>query len=114
LSELEALGTGDIEGVGEGDEAGAVGVGTGGSVQQIGLVGFFAWTSRCGVAFFVSRFCCGLTGRVLSGWVVVITSFFGGRPIAASAVALTAGGGTVPAAAGPSSRIGTSPFTTTR
>lgn len=55
-----------------------------------------------------------MTGAGSAGLLVRAT--LGDRsdgPIAASAVA-GATGGTVAAAAGPSSRIGTSPFTTTR
>jgi hypothetical protein len=121
LPDPDALTDGDAvaEGVGEGDEAGAVGVGTGGFTQQIGFAGFLV---RIGLAF---RGGLGTTtaGVGSTGVVLIITGAGfpgvrstgirgarGDRPIPVSAVA----GGSVPAAAGPSSRNGTSPFTTTR
>jgi hypothetical protein len=122
LSEVAALGEGDVVagGVGEGDEVGAVGVGTGGSTQQIGFVGFFV---RIGLAF------SGALGTATTGsrsagvalitgagrrFATAVLGVCGERPICASAVLVAAAGGSVPAAAAPSSRIGTSPFTTTR
>jgi hypothetical protein len=124
LPELDALvdGVGDADGVGDGDVVGAVGVGAGGFTQQIGFVGFVV---RIGLAFCDGRgagSCAfrvyrpvGTVGTVGSGGragsITGLPGVRGERPIPDSAVVA---GGTVPAAAGPASRIGTSPFTATR
>jgi hypothetical protein len=121
LPELDALvdGAGDADGVGDGDVVGAVGVGAGGFTQQIGFVGFAV---RIGLAFRGGRGAGSCAFRVYrpvgtvgsggrAGSITGLPGVRGERPIPDSAVVA---GGTVPAAAGPASRIGTSPFTATR
>jgi hypothetical protein len=93
-------------------------VGTGGFTQQIGFVGFLVrigLTLRGAGAGGSGSGIGGTTARVTTGAgsalfvPVTFRGTRGDRPIAA-----VVAGGTVPAAAGPSSRIGSNPFTTTR
>ena len=121
----EPLAETGADGVGEGAEAGAVGVGTGGwSHRHSGSVGF---TVRTGLA---CRGAGGIgagrspaigsprpsanAGEVGTGDVAYGRVRGTDGPIPESAVATGGAGGKVPAAAGVSSRSGTNPFTTTR
>ena len=119
-----ALGLGDSDGVGDGDEAGAVGVGTGGLMQQMRLVGFGRFSSRGGVGRGATTSVRTGGSSILFAGIAGVAGILAGLLVAGPVAGRpgecprrdSAGpvGGTVPAAAGPSSRIGTSPFTTTR
>jgi hypothetical protein len=112
----ELLGEAGADGVGEGAEAGAVGVGTGGLPHRHSrFVGFTVRTGPGTVAGGTAA--TGVAAAPGAGTVSTGACRRGGRvdgPSPVSAVTVGATAGSVPAAAGCSSRIGTSPFITTR